>query len=299
MKYLNYFKQVSDYNNFEAVNYVEPNVSFIKENDKLIYNKLYIPVVGDIAYWTGNRVKIVAKHKWDNSLGTPIGVVVIPRGFLKDGKIRITALNYLSGADYEFGPKGVDTGVANGTKFPVYNTSGSLITNTERIAYLPSDSFSGEQCKTDELAYYYGDTHMPYMPSPYNGSEAYSSFYSTTSGNALKDIDGLNNTKILAGLSEAYTAANHALSFNDGASNLQWYLPAIGELVHIIVRSKVIDEGINKVNGTPIMDGNNKMIISSSEYGSDDAYSVETWHGGLYYTNKEQYRAVRPFALLD
>jgi hypothetical protein len=51
--------------------------------------------VGDIAYWDGGEVKCVSKDRWKDSLGVPIGVVVIPSRI--DGESRIMPINYYGG----------------------------------------------------------------------------------------------------------------------------------------------------------------------------------------------------------
>ena len=70
---------------------------YINEVKGIKYNP-YIPpkplpaLAGDVAYWDGSKVKTTPLSNWSTSLGTPIGVVVVPEGFAPDGKVRIVSL---------------------------------------------------------------------------------------------------------------------------------------------------------------------------------------------------------------
>lgn len=58
---------------------------------------LHPPVaVGDIAYWDGSNVQTCSLDTYNSSMGSAVGVVVIPKGFAPDGKIRICALKNTS-----------------------------------------------------------------------------------------------------------------------------------------------------------------------------------------------------------
>ena len=75
--------------------YITPNLCYIEETKGVKCNP-YIPPVpalaGDVAYWDGSQVKTTPLSKWNTSLGTAIGVVVVPEGFAPDGKVRIIGL---------------------------------------------------------------------------------------------------------------------------------------------------------------------------------------------------------------
>lgn len=49
--------------------------------------------VGDVAYYEGNVLKTCALDSYNESMGTAVGVVVIPNNFLPDTKARIVALD--------------------------------------------------------------------------------------------------------------------------------------------------------------------------------------------------------------
>ena len=83
MKYLRKMNSLADYQLFVeggGTDYVEPHVVYIP-NDEIVKYKQFVPpplMAGDIAYWDGSAVQLVSKTVWNASLGTPVGVVVIP-----------------------------------------------------------------------------------------------------------------------------------------------------------------------------------------------------------------------------
>ena len=100
MKHLRLFQSNAEYTAYAEGDMVLPNVSYVKESSK-VHFKPYIPPpisLCDIAYWDGSKVKTVSQDKWDTSLGTPVGVVVIPSGFAPDGKARMISLKYATSA---------------------------------------------------------------------------------------------------------------------------------------------------------------------------------------------------------
>jgi hypothetical protein len=267
-KYLKLFETSNDYETFKnSDDWVTPNVSYIltisEGSQQLNYHKYepsYVRKVGDIAYWDGGSVKTTSLSDWSTSLGTPIGVVVIPEGFAPDGKARIVSLKYagtngspsVTSVDMKWGPD-VDTSLTNYNRVPTTDNSGSTSTESYYYGQIPSDVFTGNQSFVDPEAYY-DDTYssnIPYSPSPYFGDGPNPEYYKTISGynNAFSDFNGLSNTQTLVGLGSDYVAANAAWKYTDGASNLQWYLPGMGELGYILPRSILINESVTAVGG--------------------------------------------------
>ena len=258
--------------------------------------------VGDIAYWDGTKVKTVPSDKYYSSMGSPIGVVVIPEGFAPDGKTRIVSLygvditgNKVSlNVSMKWGPINTDTSLTNYTKVPTTDNNGSTSTGSSGYGYLPSDKFTGSTSFVDPQTKYYGST--PYIPSPYLGNNPNPEYYKTLNGNnILSDFNGLNNTKTLVNLGSDYQAANAAWKYKDGSSNLQWYLPGIGELGYLISRLKKINNTINVLNGIYLV---NSGFWSSSEGDSKNAYNVGTGDGNTYSYSKTHRFYVRPFAII-
>ena len=262
-------------------------------------------VAGDVAYYTNGQIKTISASKWNSSLGTPIGVVVIPSNFLPDGKARIVSLNYVDSSGNTstlpngmiWGVKGTDTTLTNYKNVPITNNTGSVSSSYNSMGYLPSDNFTGDTSFVDSSAKY-NTTNTNKIPSPYNGSEFNTDYSKKISGNnALSDFIGLNNTQVLVGLGSDYVAANAAYNYNDGVSNTQWYLPSMGELGFMMARFKTINNTISQLGGVAVPSSN--YFWSSTEYSSDIAYSVLSSYGRVNNYDKDNSLYVRPFALLD
>ena len=192
---------------------------------------------GDVAYWTGSEIKTIDYKLFSKRLGTPIGVVVIPKGFTPDEKARIVSLygcdengnKVNSNVNMIWGPKGVDTSLINYTKVPTTDNNGSTSTGSSTYGFLPSDKFPYDVSYVDPKAKYRGNT--PMIPSPYLGNNPNSEYNKILeNNNSLSDFDGLQNSQTLVSLGSDYMAANACWKYKDGYSNLQWYLPAAGEL---------------------------------------------------------------------
>ena len=260
----------------------------------------------DVAYWDGSSVKTTSIDNWSISLGTPIGIVVIPSNFLPDGKARIVSLkavdsngNATTSHDYMYWEQSgnyVDTTLTNYTKVPITNSQ-QQVSGSNSYGYLPSDNFTGDTSFVDSSAKY-GTTNTNKIPSPYNGSEFNTDYSKDISGynNALSDFNGLSNTQVLVGLGNDYVAANAAYNYSDGVSNTQWYLPSAGELGFMVARLKSINSTISQLGFVAVP---STYFWSSTEYSSSDAYLVSTRNGNVYFTIKDYDYCVRPFALLD
>ena len=277
-----------------------PNVSYVTESSQ-VHFKPYVPPpisLCDIAYWDGSKVKTVSQDKWNTSLGTPVGVVVIPEGFAPDGKARIIGLqNHVSKT---WGTYGTDTSLTNYPTVPTTDNAGSTSTGSAGSAYLPSDKFTGTVSYVDPGTKYDG-TSRTMIPSPYITRDGEykpnPEYYKEISGNnCLSDFNGLANTEYLQSLGSDYQAAQYCWSYSDGSSNLQWYLPAAGELGFIMPRFNAINAAITAVGGVAVAEDNG--FWSSSEYSSNGAYGVYAGNGYVnrYFKNYTYY--VRPFAVL-
>ena len=260
----------------------------------------------DIAYWDGSEVKTVSQDKWNTSLGTPVGVVVIPEGFAPDGKARIIGLKFVTSAGTSsdsanhmpWGGPGTDTSLTNYPTVPTTDNAGSTSTGSDSYGYLPSDYFSDSESFVDPKAKYNGQA--PMITSPYLGDDqTFNPEYSKeiSGNNALSDFNGASNTEVLVGLGTGYTAANACWNYNGGVTgtDIQWYLPAAGELGFLVARFNAINAAITAVGGVAV---NNRPFWSSSENSSDYAYGVYTYYGSVYDRDKNGTYYVRPFAAL-
>ena len=307
MKYFKVFDNETQYNQFvETSDYVLPNISVFRDSGSMKV-KPYIPIsLGDVAYWDGGKVKTIPFDKWNVSLGTPVGVVVIPNGMLPDGKPRIISLKYAdksgntstSYVNMPWASTNVDTSLTNFNRVPTTDNAGSTSNGSNSNGYLPSDNFTGAASYVDSKAKYNGST--PMIPSPYLGDDKTLNpeYCKAISGynNALSDFNGLSNTETLVGLGSDYTAANAAYKYNDGVSNLQWYLPAMGELGFLISRLKEINNTITALGGVAVASSH---FWSSSEYSRNSAYYLYTSNGLVdNFGSKSNLNYVCPFAIL-
>ena len=323
---LSYIKMLATYtstsDNFtEWVSGVSPTGIFVKHPDMtslptgdngipsgwIVYNDGEEPqpqVAGDVAYYTNGEIKTISSSKWNSSLGTPIGVVVIPSNFLPDGKARILSLNAVdsngnattSHMYMTWGVYGTDTTLTNYNRVPLTNNTGSISTSSASYGYLPSDNFTGDTSFVDGGAKY-DVNYTNKIPSPYNGSEFNTDYSKIISSynNALSDFNGLSNTQTLVGLDSDYTAANAAWNYNDGVSNTQWYLPSAGELGFLVARFKTINNTISQLGGIAVL---SNFFWSSTEYSSSSAFYVYTHNGNVHNDEKAVSSYVRPFAMI-
>ena len=309
MKYFRVFETESNYTDFvNGSDYVTPNLCVIRSTGGTKC-KPYIPppmpaAAGDVAYWDGSKVKTTPLSSWNTSLGTPVGVVVVPEGFTPDGRARIISLKYVDASgntstsykSMKWSNVSVDTSLTNFTKVPTTDNNGSTSTGSNNAGYLPSDNFTGATSFVDPKAKYKQTDKL--IPSPYLGDVPNPEYNKAISryNNALSDFNGLSNTETLVGLGADYEAANAAYKYNDGASNLQWYLPAMGELGYLIPRFNEINSVITALGGVAVA---SRTFWSSSEFSSNYAYSLSTNNGGVNNNDKNTNNYVRPFAILD
>lgn len=307
MYYIKKFESYDDYNIFKASSeYVTPNVCGVNE-DQILFGQYTQPKprAGNIVYYDGENLKTVRLSEWHTTLGTPVGVVVIPEGFAPDGKARIISLKPIdsngnpsqSHVSLQWSSSASDTLLTNYNRIPTTDNLGSTTSGSNGIGYLPSDSFKGTQSFIDVLSKYSTSSFL--IPSPYIIDKPNNEYYKTiaTYDNALSDFDGLINTQKLNTLNSGYETLKACWKYNDGVSNLQWYLPAMGELGYLIVRFKAINASISAVGGVTVPVGD--AFWSSTECNSLSAYYLNTGNGNVAYGRKTDRRNYRPFAILN
>ena len=256
----------------------------------------------DVAYWDGSSINTTSIDNWSTSLGTPIGVVVIPSGILPDGMARIVSLQGTNSGGTASNHStmiwcrgNTDTSLTNYYKVPIINSK-QTVSGNNYSAYLPSDNFSAVQSILDPKAYY-DSTSSTKIPSPYSNGVLNPGYCMENFSNPLSDFDGLNNTKTLVGLGTGYTAANAAYNYTDSISDCEWYLPAAGEMGFLIARFKAINNIISQLGGVAVP---SDYLWSSSENNITYAYYLNTSNGYVNYDNKDSnYYYVRPFGLLS
>ena len=304
--------------------YVTPHVALVMDTRTVKYQKKIkqLAKVGDIAYWNGSAIKTVPLSNWKDNLGIPVGVVVIGENFLPDGKARIISLNnmvYNGSENIAWDPNSNEHS-ENNTPLPDYDSVsitdnvGSTSTGSSSIGILPSDRtdtdewLNGTQSYVDTLTRYNSlalEWNYPMIPSPYLSDGRFNPTYAVEldGGNALSDFNGLSNTQLLLNEGEQYQAAHACWNYKDAAnSNLQWYLPAMGELGFLMPRFQLINQSIQVVGGTSVEDDD---FWSSSEgyngvgvFPENYAWRLWTEVGGPYSFNKDYVCKVRGFTCL-
>ena len=283
------------------------------------YEEIYEPQVGYIAYVQevngAEWVRTCPPDIWNENMGTPVGVVVIPSDFLSDGKARVMSLygvnedgtrNETSHVGLQWCPSSAYTdiqGLDNLIEVPVLDFDTNTISGkTKSYVYLPSDYFTQYPNPWDvSTAYYYNPTGTSKpIPSPYGTDENLNPLYVATEysggtiANPFADFKGKENTDILVGLGSDYTAANAARNYKsyDG-DTLEWYLPTCGELGFVCARRKAIDEALEKIGGLALA---SNYLWSSSEYSSNLVRSVDLFRGRVNANYKNGSDYVRAFA---
>ena len=320
MKHIKVFNSQTEYNTFKnGSEFSLPNLSVIKNGDIVYYNPFVMPPpkVGDIFYYNASKeISYVDYNNWTSSLGTPIGVVVIPPDFLPDKLLRIMTykpVNELpeltsSTEGLPWCTSSVDTPLINCNRIPTTDNAGSTSAGSGDVsAYIPTDSNTGTTSYVDSKAKYYGS---PYIPSPYkvtgNTEILNTEFNKKLSGynNPCSDFDGFSNTQKLAVLRNdtatygEFVAANAAWFYNEGISKMVWYLPSVGEAAVAIARVGIINKAIAKINGLQLTSSYN--IWSSNEYSATNAIRLNylgtiSKNGGT----KTSLNLVYPFAIID
>lgn len=305
MKYIKVFNTDSEYQAFkDGDDYVTPNICLINENKTVRLTPIPPPLAGDVAYWDGSKVKTTPLSEWSTSLGTPVGVVVVPKGFAPDGKVRIIGLKAVdrdgnatnSYVKIVWGGYNIDTSLTNYSNVPITNNSGSTSTGYTGNGYLPTDMYTGTPSYVDSKSNYNKTYNL--IPSPYLGDEPNPEYYKTILGNnALSDFNGLSNTETWVSSATTYHAAEAAWNYKDGESNLQWYIPAMGELGYLMPRFKEINNTIKALGGVVV--GNSGGLWSSSELGSYAVRYLDITNSFAYHERKTQSWYVRPFAIIE
>lgn len=262
--------------------------------------------VGDVAYWDGSKVKTVPLSDWNTSLGTPVGVVVIPTGFVPDGKARIVSLKAVDSSgnastshqDMVWGPWNTNTSLTDYDTIPILDANQELSSSGGYSGYLPVDNASFTyQSKADTSAYYSYSNDGDWIPSPYSNGELNHDYcVELSDNNRLSDFNGLSNTVELVYLGSNYVAANAAYIYTDGASNTQWYLPSAGELGFLVARINAINNTISTLGEVVVTFGG---MWSSTENNNRYASYIRMGNGLVTGGSKDAKYYVRPFAILE
>jgi hypothetical protein len=295
---------------YNSSEYVTPSLLSEDYSDS-VYMQLKIPAkIGDIVYYDilESKLKTCGPEKYTDSLGDPIGIVVIPEKVLPDKKARFisiygaysTLLTFFT-STYVF-----PSIMKKYPKVVAAFASGGYVD----VGRIPSDFFTGSTCSSDSLVKY-KNVSGTILASPYlyglttQNKIQINPIYSTPSnihGNAFSDFNGLKNTKQLCDFGgneflAAYCAYNMNIEYNS-PSNIQWYLPSLGELGCLLTRVKTINDSVaNSGVGTLI---NTSLEYWSSTIASDSQiWKISFTNGTVATVHGAFSKAVLPFAILE
>lgn len=235
----------------------------------------------------------------------PVGIVVVPasHNHYADLKCAIMSLNHMNcntpqtGGNCQFIYWGEETDISsllNLDKTPYVGSNGNVGENVigeTGESYLPIDDPTVNTVNNpydNKTNYKFNDEK--YSPSPYNNDGTFNTEYSritspSSTANCLADFDGYNNTKkILEVRGERdynswkpnestpsdYPAASCCdMYYTVGTNQGDWYLPSAGELGYLAVRSRTINDSINKL----------------IDNGLNNAYAIH--YDDMYYSSSE------------
>lgn len=261
--------------------------------------------VGDIVIKANNTITFINPSNWsnvNNNQWEAIGIVGIESKNTSDGTVRILSLDYMdynnpttgnsgTGVYMYWGASGDITGLSNKTQVPCMSTSSdnALTESVQRAvgnSRIPTDYFNVEESAVEGYKYT-TITDGLYHPSIYLEDGRINPDAIATIGvipgtsteftinNASADFDGLNNTSKIMSLCTVdtptntydtgnYPAAQCCNLYNKG--DLQWYLPASGELACIVSNFK-------KINTSRVTAGYSNYNYSSYYFWSSTLHS--------------------------
>lgn len=260
--------------------------------------------VGDIAYYANNRIKFINYKYWNDRIGIPIAVCIMPTNhaaIVDNGKARFIAIAGVT----EDGQQSLeehkllyynqeDIGLVKYTKVPNWDNTREGPKTSSANGYTSSDNFTGATNVIDTKTKYYDNRVNPLIPSPYESDETfYQDYIRIIEGNnMLSDFSGKGNTIAIARLEIGGTGAEACRNYTSaGTSKGDWYLPACGEITYIIPRFKVISEALAAVNGTPLKEN---TYWTSTEFDTNKGCCIATNFGGVVSFNKSNSYYVRP-----
>ena len=126
----------------------------------------------------------------------------------------------------------------------------------------------------------YWDGYHGNIPSPFLANGALNPVYAME-GQALADVDGYGNTKlILSKHPENYPAALACKNFSPGINNGKWYLPSLGEWGYIHARWGAINDKLQAL----INVGCPAVLLPSNGffYTSTASLSYSSWYVSMY-----------------
>lgn len=316
------FRSFTSYGDFSAVttNLTEEDLPFIAYREDIdktfIYDKQ--PTL-EIAYWKNsaatNVTYTIPWTEWNDSVGYPVGIVVIPRDFLPDRKARIMSLN-----DVDFSGNVANNADIVSAYIPnIYSLD--YPSNYDVIHITTKNSNFGDSIKDFNGFRFFSSSFSSTTKNPYNfqsyGQDIIytcNSDYTFNSDILTISISGKSYYTVLnlyngGELSQKYrdkcsstsdknyfdSALKYKINEND---KFQWYLPSVTEFATAMALGKSLNNALSKLKASELI--NTKYFLSTYTKYSNKYIPLfgRLNHAGFIYEDKSSGR-FRPFTLLD
>ena len=285
----------------EIAGYMMAHVPILKKENKLDGE------IGDVVIFTGSGLQVVKVDQVGQNI--PIGVVVIPRKYATDGKLRIMSLVEMSYLTPETGCKPTNTGEFGSSIY-----WGGNNVDIESLTNYQSVATKGGYIM--EMAYYYWEdghtassaTDNNTMPSLFNQdgslnpdldttttilnnypqvlSEGMVGQHNTEEIIKLQTVDWSGETLTNSTEAGNYPAACACKRFHtDGTNAGDWYLPSMYELLFVASKTDTIQTTLETLG-----DNANKMILNQAPYWTSTEYSsTYSWYWYPYFSYFDYY----------
>lgn len=179
---------------------------------------------------------------------------------------------------------------------------------TSRVPYLGTSGYLSTDRKHGYISWEYGDLPEGWdqnakywnaensnIPSPFLANGALNPIYAMN-GQALADVDGYGNTKlILSKRPENYPAALACKNFSPGINDGKWYLPALGEWGYIHARWGAINDKLQaliNVGCPAVLLPSDGWFWTSTASSSFNSWDVYMFNGSVLNGNRFNYGSV-------
>ena len=276
----------------EIAGYMMAHVPILKKENKLDGE------IGDVVIFTGSGLQVVKVDQVGQN--TPIGVVVIPRKYATDGKLRIMSLVEMSYLTPETGCKPTNTGeFGSSIYWGGNNVDIESLTNYQSVATKGGYNMG-------QAYYYWEDGHTNSsandnntIPPLFNQdgslnpdldttttilnnqpqvlSEGMVGQHNTEEIMKLQTVDWSRETLTNTADAGNYPAACACQRFHtDGTNAGDWYLPSMYELLFVASKTDTIQSTLETLG-----DNANKMILNQAPYWtSTEDSSAYSWTWG-------------------
>lgn len=209
--------------------------------------------VGDIVYHDGEKLNSVPYTEWEDSLGNPVGIIVIPSGLF--GGARMIALDE---AMCQWDPEYRFYNWSN----VIHSSDNNLYGSWEDPVYLPSEHYDGCENPFDENTYYHRNSscdNTKQAPPIYRDGKIFQPF-------AEYEFNGYSATYKQEALELLDSAMDYCRNY-ELLGIKDWYLPTCGELAFCVYHMDTINKALEVVGGA---------LLGENEYWTVDEKEVFT-----------------------